>query len=80
MQSAEFFEKLIDAPGLDDVLYSLSETPLAEEFSRPEHLRDADARVRPHYGALIGEMRELSPTPAVIGLLELEREFRSFKG
>ncbi len=80
MQPAEFFEKLIDAPGLDDVLYSLSETPLAEEFSRTEHLREADARVRPHYDGLIGEMRDLSPTPAVIGLLELEREFRSFKG
>ena len=79
MLSAEFFDRLTMAEGPQDVLYALSDTPLAEEFARAEDLRQAGIKVRAVYDGLVAEMRGLSPDPAVVGLLGMEQEFRGLK-
>ena len=75
----EFFERLIGMEGKEDVVHALGETRAAEQFRTVEDLREAGVRVRQVYGGIIGKMRALSPDAAVVGLLDVEKEFRSLK-
>jgi len=79
MLPASFFEQMLDMAEVGDVFYSLTDTPVRDEFGEVEDMLQADARVRGFYDGVLERMRASSPSPQVIDMLRVQREIRSFK-
>ena len=79
MLSASFFEQMIDMAEVDDVFYSLTDTPVRDEFGEVEDMLQADARVRAFYDDELERLRGFSPSPHVIDILRVQKEIRSLK-
>ena len=79
MLSERFFEQILETDLIEDVFYSLADTPLRDEFAHPEQMREADTVVRTFYHGVLDEMRTFSPSPQVIDMLRMQEEIRSLK-
>jgi V/A-type H+-transporting ATPase subunit C len=79
MLAASFFEQMLDMAEVDDVFYSLTDTPVRDEFGEVEDMLQADARVRGFYDGELERMRAFSPSPQVIDILRMQKEIRSLK-
>jgi len=79
MLNGDFFEGLVGAEGLEDVLSYLGESPMADEIRTQEDLDAVEPKVKALYAARIKELRDCSPDPDVVGLLELPGWLRSLK-
>ena len=49
MLPASFFEQMLDMADVDDVFYSLTDTPVRDEFGEVADMLQADERVRRFY-------------------------------
>ena len=79
MLPAGFFEQIIEMLELDDVFYSLTDTPMRDEFAHPEEMQDADPKVNAFYGGMVEELRSFSPAPEAIDALRLDGDLRGLK-
>lgn len=79
MLRARFFEQILDMAEVDDVFYSLTDTPVRDEFGEVEDMLQADTKVRAFYDGVLEQMRIRSPSPRVIDMLRMQQEIRSLK-